>query len=211
MPAHALLTVTYPSCRNFFGDENPKTPFRSRLRPSDRPPKPHSRQEFTHDIARAHSPNTFRSHTTFVMSRKRPPEQSLDDILVGVDLEADDDDSARDSAVGRFSDGDSVFSTNTIGEQHHRGKRDRLRFLARRTVSGRLSLRCFKAVVWRSASRVNPVELAGCFPAGHMTVLWLAAPRRSLPSARPKVLPAKAGALRRVARGFSPGDLHRFD
>ena len=48
------------------------------------------------------------------MSRKRPPEQSLDDILVGVDFQADDDDSARDSAVGRFSDGDSVFSTNTI-------------------------------------------------------------------------------------------------
>ena len=48
------------------------------------------------------------------MSRKRPPEQSLDDILVGVNLQADDDDSACDSAVGRFLDGDSVFSTNII-------------------------------------------------------------------------------------------------
>lgn len=32
--------------------------------------------------------------------------------------------------------------------------------------------------MWRSALRVNPVELVGCFPTGHMTVLWLAAPRQ---------------------------------
>ena len=32
--------------------------------------------------------------------------------------------------------------------------------------------------MWGSALRVNPVELVGCFPTGHMTVLWLAAPRQ---------------------------------
>ena len=32
--------------------------------------------------------------------------------------------------------------------------------------------------VWGSAPRVDPVELARCFRAGHMTVLWQAAPRQ---------------------------------
>ena len=47
--------------------------------------------------------------------------------------------------------------------------------------------------VWGSASRVNPVELAGCFPAGHMTVLWLAAPRQRVDVARPTGGPAREG------------------
>ena len=48
------------------------------------------------------------------MSKKRRPEQNLDDILVDVDFEAKDDDSARDSDLGRFSDECSVFLTDTI-------------------------------------------------------------------------------------------------
>ena len=44
-----------------------------------------------------------------------------------------------------------------------------------------------------SAPRVNPVELVGCFPTGHMTVLWLAAPRQRVVVARPSGGPAREG------------------
>ena len=40
--------------------------------------------------------------------------KSLDYILVDVDLKADDNDSACDINLGQFSDGCSVFSTDTI-------------------------------------------------------------------------------------------------